>query len=291
MAQCTLQDECFDLGGNSHKRTIVLMLHMPLTNWAGLKRMVPDEEDRVERFIGGLPDNIQGNVIAANPVRLQDANVARAYTAGNNERKGYVGFLPYCNKCRLHHEGLCTIRCGNCKKVGHLTRDCRVTVTPNTQGALIGNHSIGCYDMWYTGTFQGRIFLRLEEVRNHGNQQETKKKQDWETRLISTIIIGNGLVGEVTRLIVCDEKVIRIPYRDEVLIIQGDNCDSGSKLNVISCTRTQKFIEKGCQVYLSQVTSKKADDKSAEKRLEDVSIVREFLKVFLEDLPGLPPAR
>ncbi|GKE24280.1 putative reverse transcriptase domain-containing protein, partial [Tanacetum coccineum] len=36
-------------------------------------RMVPDEEDRVERFIGGLPDNIQGNVIAANPVRLQYA--------------------------------------------------------------------------------------------------------------------------------------------------------------------------------------------------------------------------
>ncbi|GJY12268.1 putative reverse transcriptase domain-containing protein [Tanacetum coccineum] len=36
-------------------------------------RMVPDEEDRVERFIGGLPDNIQGNVIAANPARLQDA--------------------------------------------------------------------------------------------------------------------------------------------------------------------------------------------------------------------------
>nr|GEZ39817.1 hypothetical protein [Tanacetum cinerariifolium] len=36
-------------------------------------RMVPGEEDKVERFIGGLPDNIQGNVIAANPARLQDA--------------------------------------------------------------------------------------------------------------------------------------------------------------------------------------------------------------------------
>nr|GFC80320.1 hypothetical protein [Tanacetum cinerariifolium] len=34
--------------------------------------MVPNEEDRVERFIGGLPDKIQGNVIAANPARLQD---------------------------------------------------------------------------------------------------------------------------------------------------------------------------------------------------------------------------
>ncbi|GKG27032.1 reverse transcriptase domain-containing protein, partial [Tanacetum coccineum] len=36
-------------------------------------RMVPNEKDRVERFIGGLPDNIQGNVIAANPARLKDA--------------------------------------------------------------------------------------------------------------------------------------------------------------------------------------------------------------------------
>ncbi|GKE53732.1 hypothetical protein Tco_1488888, partial [Tanacetum coccineum] len=35
-------------------------------------KMVPEEEDRVEKFIGGLPDNIQGNVIVAEPTRLQD---------------------------------------------------------------------------------------------------------------------------------------------------------------------------------------------------------------------------
>ncbi|GJR64191.1 putative reverse transcriptase domain-containing protein [Tanacetum coccineum] len=82
-------------------------------------------------------------------------------------------------------------------------------------------------------------------------------------------------------LIVCDEKVVRIPYGDEVLIIRGDNCDGRSKLNIISCTRTQKYIQKGCQVYLAQVTSKKAEDKSEEKRLEDVLIVREFPESFL----------
>nr|GEZ57006.1 putative reverse transcriptase domain-containing protein [Tanacetum cinerariifolium] len=60
-------------------------------------------------------------------------------------------------------------------------------------------------------------------------------------------------------LIVCDEKVARIPYGDEV--------------------------------YLAQVTSKKAGDKSEEKLLEDVPIIREFSEVFPEDLPGLPPAR
>ncbi|GJZ07016.1 putative reverse transcriptase domain-containing protein [Tanacetum coccineum] len=33
------------------------------------------------------------------------------------------------------------------------------------------------------------------------------------------------------------------------------------------------------------------EKKSAEKRLEDIPVVREFPEVFLEDLPGLPPVR
>nr|GFD26448.1 hypothetical protein [Tanacetum cinerariifolium] len=33
-------------------------------------KMVPEEKDQVEKFIGGLPNNIQGNVIAAKPTRL-----------------------------------------------------------------------------------------------------------------------------------------------------------------------------------------------------------------------------
>ncbi|GKE69195.1 hypothetical protein Tco_1527267 [Tanacetum coccineum] len=123
-------------------------------------KMVPKAQDRVKKFIGGLLDNIQGNVIVAEPTRLQDdvriannlmdqklkgyavknaenkrrlevnqrdnrgqqppfkrlnvggQNMARAYTADNNERNPYNGSLPLCNKCKLHHEGSCTVRCG-----------------------------------------------------------------------------------------------------------------------------------------------------------------------------------
>ncbi|GKE16596.1 hypothetical protein Tco_1424173 [Tanacetum coccineum] len=60
-------------------------------------------------------------------------------------------------------------------------------------------------------------------------------------------------------VIVCDEKIIRIPYGNEVLTIQ--------------------------------VIEKKVEDKLEEKRLKDVSTTRDFSEVFLEDLPGLPPAR
>ncbi|GJS26544.1 putative reverse transcriptase domain-containing protein [Tanacetum coccineum] len=47
----------------------------------------------------------------------------------------------------------------------------------------------------------------------------------------------------------------------------------------------------GCPIFLAHVTTKKAEDKSEEKRLEDVPIVRDFPDVFPEDLPGLPPTR
>ncbi|GKF54978.1 hypothetical protein Tco_0165318, partial [Tanacetum coccineum] len=64
-----------------------------------------------------------------------------------------------------------------------------------------------------------------------------------------------------------------------------------ARLNIISCTKTHKYLLKGHSAFLAHVTMKEAEDKSGEKRLEDVPIVRDFPKVFPEDLPGLPPTR
>ncbi|GKE52663.1 hypothetical protein Tco_1487819 [Tanacetum coccineum] len=94
-------------------------------------------------------------------------------------------------------------------------------------------------------------------------------------------------------VIVCDEKIMWIPYGDEVLIVQGDRSgkENKSKLSLISCTKTQKHIKKGFQIFLAQVTNKETKDKSEDKRLKNVPIVRDFLEVFPEDLPELLPTR
>ncbi|GJX74856.1 putative reverse transcriptase domain-containing protein [Tanacetum coccineum] len=64
-----------------------------------------------------------------------------------------------------------------------------------------------------------------------------------------------------------------------------------ARLHIISYSKTQEYMLKGCQAFLAHVTTSEVEDMSEKKRLEDVPIVRDFLEVFLEDLPGLPSTR
>ncbi|GKE63691.1 putative reverse transcriptase domain-containing protein [Tanacetum coccineum] len=92
------------------------------------------------------------------------------------------------------------------------------------------------------------------------------------------VIIGMDWLANHHAVIVFDEKIVRIPYGGEVLIVQGDRSgkEKKSKLSIISCTKTHKYIKKGCQNFLAQVTKKETKDKSEEKRLEDVPILQEL---------------
>ncbi|GJU99202.1 putative reverse transcriptase domain-containing protein [Tanacetum coccineum] len=99
------------------------------------------------------------------------------------------------------------------------------------------------------------------------------------------VVIGMDWLSKYRAKILCDEKVVHIPIDGETLIIRGDR--SKTRLNLISCIKTEKYISRGCQVFMIQVMEKKAD----EKRLEDISVVKEFPDVFPEDLPGIPPVR
>ncbi|GJU44634.1 putative reverse transcriptase domain-containing protein [Tanacetum coccineum] len=147
--------------------------------------------------------------------------------------------------------------------------------------------------------YDTEIFRRLKTfmIRHHGYRHRSTSPVQYDLMLVELggfdVIIGMDWLSKYHAVIICNEKVVRTPYRNDELMIQGDEHEDrrNSRLSIILCTKTQKYIQKGCHVFLAQVTEKKAEDKSDKKRLEDVPVIQDFLKVFLEDLPGLPPAR
>ncbi|GJU02947.1 putative reverse transcriptase domain-containing protein [Tanacetum coccineum] len=166
--------------------------------------MFPKESDKIEKYVGGLPDMIYGSVMASKPNTMQDSiefatelmdkkigtfaerqaknkrkldnnnqaqhqppkkqGVAIAYTAGFGERKEYAGTLPLCNKCKFHHNGQCIVKCVNCKRVGHLTRDGKSPAATNNK------RNLTCYECGNQGHYKSD-FPELKN-RNHENQAE-----------------------------------------------------------------------------------------------------------------------
>ncbi|GKC94347.1 reverse transcriptase domain-containing protein [Tanacetum coccineum] len=106
------------------------------------------------------------------------------------------------------------------------------------------------------------------------------------------VIVGMDWMAEHRAEVVCYEKYIRVPYGNDMLIVQGERSGvkNKSRLEVISSIRTQKYINQGCQVFLIQMM-KEEETEIPERRIEDVPVVRDFPEVFPEDLPGLPPTR
>ncbi|GJT05040.1 putative reverse transcriptase domain-containing protein [Tanacetum coccineum] len=106
------------------------------------------------------------------------------------------------------------------------------------------------------------------------------------------VIIGMDWLSKYNAVIDC-AKIVRIPFGSEILIFHGDGSRNkrGTRLNIISCTKAQKYLLQGCHVFLAHITIKETGDKSKKKQLQDVPIVKNFPEVFPEDLPGLPPTR
>nr|GEY39431.1 hypothetical protein [Tanacetum cinerariifolium] len=297
-------------------------------------RMLHEESNEDEKYVGGLLDMIRGN---GHQQQNKRQNTGRAYIAGLGEKMEYTGSFPCCIKCNYHHKGPCAPRCKKCKKISHLARDYR-SFGPNGNNNNCGNskttqNASTFYECGVQGNFK-RDFPKLKN-KNRGNQggngnasakvsnrsfvsttfsslidiTPTTLDYYYDVELadgkiirINTIIwdctlnflhhpfninlmpIELGSFDVIIRMdwlakyhavIDCAEKIIRIPWGNETLIVHGDESNWGSEtcLNIISCTKTQKYMLNGCHVFLAHVTTKETEDKSREKRLEDVPIV------------------
>ncbi|GJR04465.1 putative reverse transcriptase domain-containing protein [Tanacetum coccineum] len=156
-------------------------------------RMFPEESDKIERYIGGLPDMIHGNIVASKPKTMQEAvematelmdkkvstiaerqaeNKRKSYTVGMGEKKPYGGSKPLCAKCNYHHDGPCALKCHKCNKFGHFARDCRSAGNANNANNQRGTRSgqkPTCFECGVQGHFK-RECPKLKNNKNHGNQ-------------------------------------------------------------------------------------------------------------------------
>ncbi|GJT91376.1 putative reverse transcriptase domain-containing protein [Tanacetum coccineum] len=101
------------------------------------------------------------------------------------------------------------------------------------------------------------------------------------------VIIGMDWLTKYQAIIDCAKKIVRIPFGSEILIFHGDESRNKrrTRLNIISCTKTQKYLLKGCHIFLAHITIKETGDKSKKKQLQDVPIVKIFPEVFPRTLP------
>ncbi|GJS95410.1 hypothetical protein Tco_0802378 [Tanacetum coccineum] len=82
------------------------------------------------------------------------------------------------------------------------------------------------------------------------------------------------------------ENVVHITIRNESLTVESEQRYVPTKMSITSI-KACEYIERGCHLFLAHVTEKKPK----EKLLEDVPVIRDFPKVFPDELPGLPPLR
>nr|GFB53010.1 hypothetical protein [Tanacetum cinerariifolium] len=102
-----------------------------------------------------------------------EAPVPRAHTAWPINKKAYAGSLPLCNQCKSHHSGPCTVKCRNCKKVGHIIQNFRTPATANNQQT----HT--CYECGSLRHYKGecpivKFHKRVDMI--HGRVRASKPK-------------------------------------------------------------------------------------------------------------------
>nr|GEX80639.1 hypothetical protein [Tanacetum cinerariifolium] len=229
-------------------------------------------------------------------------NVARAYTAGPGEKKVYTGDLPLCTKCNDHHTGQCAPKCEKCKTYSHTTTDFRVNTNNNKDqkaGAcyecaqrrayVLGGRDSSPDSNFITGTFllkncYAKILFDTSADRSFVSTTfsaliditPTTLENHYDVELADGKIIGGNTIIRGFTL-----NFMNHPFSIDLMPVPLSSFDV-----IIGMDSLTKYH--GVIIYDEKIEAK---DKLKGKRLEDVSIVKEFLEVFPKDFSGIPPAR
>nr|GEU29032.1 hypothetical protein [Tanacetum cinerariifolium] len=193
----------------------------------------------------------------------------RAYAVTPAEGRGYNRNLPWCHRCKAHHQqGLFPPKCSRCNKLGHQEKDCRVRIPATGRNTLQDVTCFGCEE-------KGHYRHKCPKRKNQQNEGARARAYMVVENLQQNpnvvtgsfdVIVGMDWLSYHRAVIVCYEKIVCIPLSNgEILEIQGERPEKDPKS--ISCIKAHK------------------------KRLDEFCTIRDFPKVFPDDLTGLPPMR
>nr|GEY26712.1 hypothetical protein [Tanacetum cinerariifolium] len=323
-------------------------------------KFVANENEKIDKYISGLPDNIYRNVKSSKPRTLDEIieltndlmdqklrtyaeradtkrktddtsknnhghqqqpfkkqNVAKVYNMGTGERKPYEGFFPKCTKCQRHHNGPYTQKCHKCSKecsrmvyaVGNAKKNRNAPMNSDSNvvmGTFLLNNRYASI-LFDTGVDRSFISIAFSSLVNIyptplGSSYDVELA-DGKIVEIDTIIRGctnhpfnidlmpvelgsfeviieMDWLRRCHAVIVCDEKLVQIPYGNETLTFRGNKSNNGreSRLAVISCSKAQEYMVKGCQIFLAHISAKKKEDELGGKQLKDI-----------DQIPGAAP--
>ncbi|GKC45001.1 putative reverse transcriptase domain-containing protein [Tanacetum coccineum] len=227
--------------------------------------MIEKNDNNKRKFKNQPKDN---RVPQQPPFKKPD--VARAYTIKANGKKAYAGNLPYCNKCKLHHVGPCTVKCSKCKRVSHMTRDCKAFVAAMNQRAHVENPkaTITCYECGRLGHFRNEC----QKLRNHNQVNQIWKEKARENSNIKyPIELVNGrLIGSDTVLRGCTLGLLGHPFNIDLMPVELGSFDVIIGMDWLA------------NHHAVIVRRRKTQVKSeGEKRIEEVPDYTGLSKVFL----------
>nr|GEW16425.1 putative reverse transcriptase domain-containing protein [Tanacetum cinerariifolium] len=328
-------------------------------------KFVTNETEKIDKYIGGLPDNIYGSVKASKPKTLDETielandlidqklhtmqkgrlttkgrmmiNSETTMVINNNPPRGrmsprstiwdrvkgnHMGKLaqvhqvPSSSQCPVNNgENPKGNDCFECGAPGHFKRDClklkdKDGGNVNAQGWVYAvgnaekkkNASRDPDSNVVTGTFllNNRYASILFDTGADRSFISTAFSSLIDIVLTPIdlmpvelgsfdVIISMDWLRRCHAMIVCDEKLVRFPYGDETLIFYGDKSNDGreSRLTIISCSKAQEYMEKGCQIFLAQIFAKKEEDKSEGRQLKDIDLRSGYhqLSVQEQDIP------
>ncbi|XP_073152860.1 uncharacterized protein [Henckelia pumila] len=163
-----------------------------------------------------------------------------------------------CQKCGKLHSGQCMMGtgvCYLCKQPGHFAKEC-----PQQRGPA-----------------KGRVFAMTHE------QVDTNSAIVIGEELSSDLIIRGCSIQMQGHELYADLIILKMSDFDVIFGMDWLSCYE----DTIDCKAWQ-LLNKGCEGFLASVT---CDQELPRPKLEDVEVVRDFPKVFPDDIAGLPPAR